>query len=96
MTHYKQNNHIDLDLSQNDLVSLSIVLTDALAKHNIGMIHETLTRESRTDFHPTSHIGRLVALMRRVDRARHGRKTWNDRRHTYGADRKLIDAPEDV
>ena len=72
---------IDLNLNSDDLISLSLALKSALGEAGIGMMHEEIVSNTRTEpFHPISHLGRLVDLYRRVDAALHGRKTWNSGR----------------
>ena len=69
---------IDLNLNADDQISLSLALKSAIEAAGISMVHGEIVRNTRTEpFHPSSHIGRLVDLYRRVNAAQHGRKTWN-------------------
>lgn len=72
---YTRDHEIYLRLSDSDLLSLSIVLRDALAASGVRMCHEQIVEGA---VEPNgSHLHELVQLFRRVDAARHGRKTWN-------------------
>lgn len=69
----------DLELTQEEQVSLSLALKEALAAQGIRMCHEEIVSQTK-DFHPASHTGKLVELYRRVDAMLHGRHTWNGRK----------------
>lgn len=71
---------IDLNLTEQDQISLSLVLREALDRHGVSMIHSEIVRQPADGFHPDSHLGKLVDLHRRVDAALHGRKAWNRNR----------------
>lgn len=74
---YQGDNSIYLQLDRDSLVTLKIALEDKLKSFGIEMCHEQMTAAPQDEYPPTSHIGELVALYRRVDAALHGRKTWN-------------------
>jgi len=74
-TDYNSDNSIDLRLSDSEMTSLSMLLKERLAESGIRMSHETIVEGSEPL--PTSHLGVTIALYRRIDAARHGRKTWN-------------------
>ncbi len=70
---------VDLNLNEQEQVSLRLALRAALDSHGVSIVHGEVV-DSGSPFHPNSHIGTLVNLYRRVDDAYHGRKTWNQRR----------------
>lgn len=80
---YFDGNAIYLKLTEPELTSLALALRDVLASHGVKMSHEKIVESVNTDGSPrdefpaNSHLGELVQLYRRVDAARHGRKTWN-------------------
>lgn len=77
---YNTDKSIDLNLSESELITLSIALDNALEAFGIKMIHEEIIEPKSKTWDETSHIGKLITLRRRVDAARHGRHTWNRNR----------------
>jgi hypothetical protein len=72
---YNADHSIDLNLTEEDTCSLSVVLKDFLSEHGIEMQHEEILKGRIPP--ATSHLGVLIRLYQRIDSARFGRKTWN-------------------
>lgn len=70
---------VDLNLNESEQTSLIVVLREALAAAGIRMSHERVAENAAPDVEipPTSHLGLMIDLYKRIDAARHGRKTWN-------------------
>lgn len=68
---------VDLNLNEADQISIKLALQAALDSAGVSMVHGEIVRQPEGGFHPSSHMGTLVDLYRRVDAALHGRKTWN-------------------
>lgn len=81
---YRSDKSVDLNLTENEAISLSLALKDALstllhvAEPASWSVQEIVAGAGIFD--PTSHIGTLVTLLRRIDHVRHGRKLWNQGR----------------
>jgi hypothetical protein len=94
---YHADHSIDLNLTRDELVSMSLALREYLGSRGIGMVHNRLTTQPVDGFHPNSHLGRLVALSARVDCALHGSHNWNkDRILTFSPDGRLIETDRKV
>ena len=73
---------LDFHLNQSELISLRLTLRTVLEVDGIFFLDGDFTSESRRNFHPNSHIGKLVSLYRRVLRASRGHAQYNAREQT--------------
>lgn len=74
---YNLDQSIDLNLRQGELTTLAVVLKEALAACGVRMSHEDIVDNRVGEIPVGSHLGTMVSLLRRIDAAQCGRKTWN-------------------
>ena len=70
---------VNLEMNHEDLVSLSIVLKEQLREYGVRLCNSEIQSGS-VEYHPDSHVAKLVELYCRVDRVLCGVPNFANRR----------------